>query len=102
MVCVIAINNLPLIKPAADRLHMSQISRTTPPDARTRKRRGRYAHVPSAAIPTINSRFSIQKDHNHGLDFQYDTVVRNQEERRQMLGDDCECCHEVGPRIVDW
>ncbi|KAL4074615.1 DNA repair protein endonuclease SAE2/CtIP C-terminus-domain-containing protein [Scleroderma yunnanense] len=77
-----------------DHLCDSKDSRTTPPDTNARKRRGRYAQIPSAEIPTINSRFSINKDHNRGLDFQYDTVVRDQEERRHMLGSDCECCHE--------
>ncbi|KAG9318272.1 DNA repair protein endonuclease SAE2/CtIP C-terminus-domain-containing protein [Chiua virens] len=52
-------------------------------------------------MDTINSRFSIRKDRNNGMDFQYDAVVRNQKERKHMLGSDCECCHEyyeaVGP-----
>ncbi|KIJ60658.1 hypothetical protein HYDPIDRAFT_98424, partial [Hydnomerulius pinastri MD-312] len=50
---------------------------------------------------TINSRFSIKKDHNQGLNYQYDAVVRNREERKHMLGGDCECCQDyykaVGP-----
>lgn len=46
-------------------------------------------------MDTINSRFSIRKDKNHGVDFQYDAVVRNREERKHMLGSDCECCREV-------
>ncbi|KAI9569073.1 DNA repair protein endonuclease SAE2/CtIP C-terminus-domain-containing protein [Boletus coccyginus] len=52
-------------------------------------------------MDTINSRFSIRKDRNHGVDFQYDAVVRNREERKHMLGSDCECCRgyyeAVGP-----
>ena len=44
---------------------------------------------------TINSRFSIRKDRNHGVDYQYDAVVRTREERKHMLGSDCECCREV-------
>lgn len=46
-------------------------------------------------MDTINSRFSIRKDRNHGMDFQFDAVVRNREERKHMLGSDCECCREV-------
>ncbi|KAI6118741.1 DNA repair protein endonuclease SAE2/CtIP C-terminus-domain-containing protein [Pisolithus croceorrhizus] len=66
-----------------------------------RKPRGRYAQVASAGIPTINSKFSIRKDLNQGLDFPYDAVVRSRKERRHMEGDDCECCHDyykaIGP-----
>lgn len=29
------------------------------------------------------------------MDFQFDAVVRNREERKHMLGSDCECCREV-------
>lgn len=46
-------------------------------------------------MDTINSRFSIRKDRNDGMDFQYDVVVRNREERKRMLGSDCECCREA-------
>ena len=46
-------------------------------------------------MDTINSRFSIRKDRNNGVDFQYDAVVRNRQERKHMLGSDCECCREV-------
>ncbi|KAF8136103.1 DNA repair protein endonuclease SAE2/CtIP C-terminus-domain-containing protein [Boletus edulis] len=74
-------------------------SRSTP-FTEPRKRKGRYAQVPSETV-TINSRFSIRKDKNDGMDFQYDAVVRNREERKHMLGSDCECCREyyeaVGP-----
>ncbi|KIK24935.1 hypothetical protein PISMIDRAFT_677712 [Pisolithus microcarpus 441] len=66
-----------------------------------RKPRGRYAQVASAGIPTVNSKFSVRKDLNQGLDFPYDAVVRSREERRHMEGDDCECCHDyykaIGP-----
>ncbi|KIJ17207.1 hypothetical protein PAXINDRAFT_73701 [Paxillus involutus ATCC 200175] len=57
---------------------------------------------PFRAGATINSRFSIRKDRNSGVEFQYDAVVRNREERKHMLGGDCECCQEyyraVGPQ----
>lgn len=46
-------------------------------------------------MSTINSRFSIRKDKNNSVDFQYDAVVRNRQERRHMLGSDCECCREA-------
>ncbi|KAG0706430.1 DNA repair protein endonuclease SAE2/CtIP C-terminus-domain-containing protein [Suillus ampliporus] len=63
------------------------------------KRRGRYAQASNAT--TINSRFTICKERNHGVDFQYDDVVKSREERKRMLADDCECCRgyyeAVGP-----
>ncbi|KAG1832807.1 DNA repair protein endonuclease SAE2/CtIP C-terminus-domain-containing protein [Suillus variegatus] len=63
------------------------------------KRRGRYAQATDAT--TINSRFTINKERNHGVDFQYDEVVKSREGRKQMLADDCECCRGyyegVGP-----
>ncbi|KAG6335218.1 hypothetical protein ID866_3863 [Astraeus odoratus] len=86
---------------SGDKVDKLEHCQTPPPDTGGRKRRGRYAQVPSAAMPAINSRFSIRKDQNQGLDYQYDTVVRNREERQRMLGDDCECCQDyykaVGP-----
>lgn len=51
--------------------------------------------IPRSGMDTINSRFSIRKDRNNGVDFQYDAVVRNRQERKHMLGSDCECCREV-------
>lgn len=63
------------------------------------KRRGRYAQATDAT--TINSRFTISKERNHGVDFQYDEVVKSREGRKHMLADDCECCRGyyegVGP-----
>ncbi|KAF8840972.1 hypothetical protein BDN67DRAFT_996455 [Paxillus ammoniavirescens] len=79
----------------------AEFSRPTLPSTEPRKARGRYAQAP-AGMSTINSRFSIRKDRNSGVEFQYDAVVRNREERRHMLGSDCECCQEyyraVGPQ----
>ncbi|OAX43777.1 hypothetical protein K503DRAFT_680246, partial [Rhizopogon vinicolor AM-OR11-026] len=50
---------------------------------------------------TINSRFTICKERNYGVDFQYDDVVKSREERKKMLAGDCECCRDyyeaVGP-----
>lgn len=66
---------------------------------------GDPAHTSRSAMDTINSRFSIRKDRNHGVGFQYDAVVRNREERKHMLGSDCECCREVsgdGPRRIPY
>ena len=48
---------------------------------------------------TINAAFEINPDANGGLDYAYDTVVRNKEERRKMHGSDCECCKEVSFRL---
>ncbi|KAH7918520.1 hypothetical protein BV22DRAFT_1108343 [Leucogyrophana mollusca] len=36
----------------------------------------------------------IRQDKNDGLAFQYDTVIRNQEQRKGMLAGDCECCRD--------
>jgi len=49
---------------------------------------------------TINSRFTICKERNHGVDFQYDDVVKGREERKKLLADDCECCRDVCVSIV--
>ncbi|KAG9051108.1 hypothetical protein FS837_011953 [Tulasnella sp. UAMH 9824] len=59
------------------------------------KGRGRYAQGarPEAQQP-INAIFEIDRSRNGGLDFQYDAVVRNREERRQMEATDCECCRD--------
>jgi len=43
----------------------------------------------------INAAFEINPDANDGLNYAYDAVVRNKEERRKMHGSDCECCKEV-------
>ena len=45
---------------------------------------------------TINAAFEVNPEENEGLNYAYDTVVRNKEERRKMHGSDCECCKEVG------
>ncbi|KAG2149266.1 DNA repair protein endonuclease SAE2/CtIP C-terminus-domain-containing protein [Suillus clintonianus] len=54
------------------------------------KRRGRYAQATDAT--TINSRFTICEERNHGVNYQYDEVVKSRDERKKMLADDCECC----------
>jgi len=50
---------------------------------------------------TLNSMFEINKEANHGLDYQFDEVVRVKDERKQLHGGDCECCRDyyttVGP-----
>ncbi|KAK0438793.1 DNA repair protein endonuclease SAE2/CtIP C-terminus-domain-containing protein, partial [Armillaria borealis] len=50
---------------------------------------------------TINETFAIDPKHNDGLDFQFDAVVRNKDERRKLHAGDCECCRDyyegVGP-----
>ncbi|KAK0186271.1 DNA repair protein endonuclease SAE2/CtIP C-terminus-domain-containing protein [Armillaria mellea] len=63
------------------------------------KGRGRYAK--DSKEKTINETFAIDPTHNDGLDFQFDAVVRNKDERRKLHGGDCECCRDyyesVGP-----
>ncbi|KZO97726.1 hypothetical protein CALVIDRAFT_479636 [Calocera viscosa TUFC12733] len=66
------------------------------------KGHGRYSgNLPKTGEEGINTRFEIDKDKNNGMDYQYDSVVRNKETRRHMHGADCECCRDyyeaVGP-----
>jgi len=44
---------------------------------------------------TINAQYTIDPNQNGGLDYQYDLVVRNRDERRRLDAGDCECCREV-------
>ncbi len=57
------------------------------------KGRGRYAK--DSKEKTINETFAIDPKHNDGLDFQFDAVVRNKDERRKLHAGDCECCRDV-------
>ncbi|KAK0471159.1 hypothetical protein IW261DRAFT_1513419 [Armillaria novae-zelandiae] len=63
------------------------------------KGRGRYAK--DSKEKTINETFAIDPKHNDGLDFQFDAVVRNKNERRKLHAGDCECCRDyyegIGP-----
>ncbi|KAK0451295.1 uncharacterized protein EV420DRAFT_1560120 [Desarmillaria tabescens] len=63
------------------------------------KGRGRYAK--DSKEKTINETFAIDPNRNNGLDFQFDAVVRNKDERRKLHAGDCECCRDyyegVGP-----
>jgi len=51
---------------------------------------------------TINAQYQIDANRNNGLDFQYDAVVRNRQERKHLNAEDCECCRDyyeaIGPR----
>jgi len=64
------------------------------------KGRGRYK-LAKFKSRTINAEFEINPDANDGLNYAYDAVVRDKDERRKMHGSDCECCKEyyrtVGP-----
>jgi hypothetical protein len=44
---------------------------------------------------TINAQYQIDTDRNNGLDFQYDAVVRDRQERKHLNAGDCECCRGV-------
>lgn len=44
---------------------------------------------------TINAEYTINPVNNAGLNFEYDEVVRNKDDRRRMNAGDCECCREV-------
>ncbi|KAF8609997.1 hypothetical protein BDV93DRAFT_601074 [Ceratobasidium sp. AG-I] len=66
------------------------------------KGRGRYAAGPSKpSDKTINSEFEINPTRNDGMAFEYDSVVRDKNERRKMNAGDCIACKEyyeaVGP-----
>ncbi|EJU05200.1 hypothetical protein DACRYDRAFT_103693 [Dacryopinax primogenitus] len=66
------------------------------------KGHGRYSgNLPRPDEEGINARFEIDKSRNDGMNYQYDSVVRNKNARRQLHGDDCECCRryyeDVGP-----
>lgn len=54
-----------------------------------------FSHVFRLGETTINAQFTIDPTQNEGLNFQYDQVVRNRDERRRLDAGDCECCHEV-------
>ncbi|KAH8926719.1 hypothetical protein BT69DRAFT_1214862, partial [Atractiella rhizophila] len=41
---------------------------------------------------SFNSRFEIIPERNRGLNFQFDDVVRNKDERRKMSAAECSCC----------
>ena len=53
------------------------------------------SHVSRPGDTTINAQYTIDPTQNKGLNYQYDEVVRNKDERRRLDGGDCECCHEV-------
>ncbi|RDB16596.1 hypothetical protein Hypma_002805 [Hypsizygus marmoreus] len=65
------------------------------------KGRGRYGKDVVVSKNSINAQYVIDPAKNGGLDFQYDEVVRNKEERKRMDAGDCECCRDyyeaVGP-----
>ena len=47
---------------------------------------------------SINAQYKVHSGRNGGIDFQYDAVVRNKEERRHLEAGDCECCRDVSSR----
>ncbi|KAJ7085856.1 DNA repair protein endonuclease SAE2/CtIP C-terminus-domain-containing protein [Mycena crocata] len=65
------------------------------------KGRGRYAKDGADGNTTINANFEIDPAQNGGRDYQFDDVVRGQEDRRHMEAGDCECCRDyyaaIGP-----
>ncbi|KAJ7772658.1 hypothetical protein DFH07DRAFT_953118 [Mycena maculata] len=70
-------------------------------DYSTYKGRGRYARDGAEGNTTINAKFVIDPAQNGGRDFQYDEVVRGQQDRRYLEAGDCECCRDyyeaIGP-----
>jgi len=53
------------------------------------------SHVSRPGDTTINAQYIIDPTQNDGLNYQFDEVVRNKDERRRLDAGDCECCHEV-------
>lgn len=51
--------------------------------------------VGRSARKTVNGKYEIDPDKNDGLNFQYDSVVRDKDERRRLEAGDCECCRDV-------
>ncbi|CAE6414578.1 unnamed protein product [Rhizoctonia solani] len=58
------------------------------------KGRGRYAVPPQPGNKTINSEFEINPTHNEGMAFQFDSVVRDKNERKKLVAGDCIACKE--------
>ncbi|CAE6422067.1 unnamed protein product [Rhizoctonia solani] len=58
------------------------------------KGRGRYAVASKAGDKTINSEFEINPAHNEGMAFEFDSVVRDKNERKKLTGGDCIACKE--------
>ncbi|EGN94222.1 hypothetical protein SERLA73DRAFT_115178 [Serpula lacrymans var. lacrymans S7.3] len=69
-------------------------------DYKRYKGRGRYARVSTCEDPDTNRPVS-REDENHEPNYDRYETVRNKEQRKQLLGDDCECCRDyyagVGP-----
>jgi hypothetical protein len=59
-----------------------------------------YSHRYRDGNITINAQYEIDANHNNGLDFQYDAVVRNGRERKHLDGGDCECCRDVRVALI--
>ncbi|KAF8710498.1 DNA repair protein endonuclease SAE2/CtIP C-terminus, partial [Rhizoctonia solani] len=58
------------------------------------KGRGRYAVTSKPGDKTINSEFEINPIHNEGVAFQFDSVVRDKNERKKLTAGDCIACKE--------
>ncbi|CAE6414365.1 unnamed protein product [Rhizoctonia solani] len=58
------------------------------------KGRGRYAVAPKSGDKTINSEFEINPVNNEGMGFQFDSVVRDKNERKKLTAGDCIACKE--------
>ena len=56
---------------------------------------GLVFHISRPGETTINAQYTIDPTQNKGLNYQYDEVVRNKDERRRLDAGDCECCREV-------
>ncbi|CAE7168562.1 unnamed protein product [Rhizoctonia solani] len=58
------------------------------------KGRGRYAVASKTGDKTINSEFEINPVHNEGMAFEFDSVVRDKNERKKLIAGDCIACKE--------
>ena len=49
---------------------------------------------------TINAQYVIEPNQNGGVNYQYDVVVKNRNERRRLDAGDCECYREVNTEVL--
>ncbi|CAE6490383.1 unnamed protein product [Rhizoctonia solani] len=54
----------------------------------------REAQMRALRHKTINSEFEINPAHNEGMAFEFDSVVRDKNERKKLTGGDCIACKE--------
>ncbi|EMD37051.1 hypothetical protein CERSUDRAFT_114952 [Gelatoporia subvermispora B] len=88
-------------EPSKENAPTASSSKRDPADYTIYKGRGRYAADAQVGAVTINALYEIDGTRNNGLGFQFDDVVRNKQQRKNLHADDCECCRDyyeaIGP-----